>query len=621
MANNVKLSFIHGRETVPYKIHPRPEGKIILESISDEESNECPRDIERSASQSSIRSQGTFSGTCAVDAEETANVYLRIRPVELDSILWRFRIEMGDTFVAANIENAQTKNKNTIEQHYKFNHVFDDYTSQIDIYNKCVKPLISLEDSATIMVYGTSGSGKTHTLLGESCNPGLVPRALSQLFVEYGNNISNYPIFKLRRGVPIAIPDDQIYQEEVLKNLLLNSMTDSQTFVEMLQKLKIENNFEAKFIENFQMFLWVSFIEIYNEEVYDLLAYPINNLNPSPKRNNLKVISNHGQPFVRDASQIFVSSFEETIKILQYGMSRVSTGSTIINERSSRSHCIFFVDIIKRNRSEMTSTSYKFCDLAGSERLKKTENIGKRLKEAKNINKSLMTLGRCLAMANERQKNKFSRIPYRDSKLTTLLQNALLGHEKISLIVTLNPKLDYIEENLNVLNFASIAKEIIKSKETNYHKRRRTRRYSLFLSTMLSPSSILQQTDASINDFKQQINDLVAKNSELENEITRLQNEMVQQEIMLRKSIVGALDIEYQRTVEHFDKQIVALKMCHKSRVDHLENCIKQIDRSLQHKDKLNSKLKAQILQLQQSNNVVPCDDSETESDDTNESD
>lgn len=109
-----------------------------------------------------------------------------------------------------------------------------------------------------------------------------------------------------------------------------------------------------------------------------------------------------------------------------------------------------------------TQSSYRFCDLAGSERVINTGTTGLRLKEAKNINTSLMVLGRCLDAASTTHKKKNNDvIPYRDSKLTMLLQAALLGKEKLAMIVTVTPVDKYYEENLNVLNFASIAKNII----------------------------------------------------------------------------------------------------------------------------------------------------------------
>lgn len=133
------------------------------------------------------------------------------------------------------------------------------------------------------------------------------------------------------------------------------------------------------------------------------------------------------------------------------------------------------VDIIKYNAPDIfTHISYKFCDLAGTERLGKTGNKGTRLKEAQQINKSLMVLGRCLDAAyNNQNKKHLHIIPYRESKLTMLLQASLQGKEKITMIVNISPTEEYFEENINVLSFSSIARNIVYKPEEE--KRKHTR--------------------------------------------------------------------------------------------------------------------------------------------------
>lgn len=209
------------------------------------------------------------------------------------------------------------------------------------------------------------------------------------------------------------------------------------------------------------------------------------------------------------------------------------------------------------------------------------------------------------------KKNKTALIPYRDSKLTTLLQNALLGNETISLIINLNPKLDYIEENLNVLSFASIANGIItKPKERINYEVSRISRYSLFLSSMSQSQSATTK-----NYLQQQIDDLLDTNFELENEITRLQNNMVEQEINLRKSIVAAFEEDYQRTVKQFEKQVATRKMNYKAETDSLEIWLKQKEKLLQKKDRATERLRARLARLERSSDVIICDDSDSETD------
>uniref|UniRef100_A0A1A9WCV4 Kinesin motor domain-containing protein n=1 Tax=Glossina brevipalpis TaxID=37001 RepID=A0A1A9WCV4_9MUSC len=158
------------------------------------------------------------------------------------------------------------------------------------------------------------------------------------------------------------------------------------------------------------------------------------------------------------------------LKLLRYGGKKLAYASTSINANSSRSHCIFLVDVLKYFPDGVIKRhSYKFCDLTGSEKVDKIGNFGSRLKEAQRINTSLMILGRCLEAANNTNDSKRKHIPFRDSKLMMLLQAALQGSEKLTILVNVKALDKYYEENANVLNFALIAKNIIfKSSVVNH---------------------------------------------------------------------------------------------------------------------------------------------------------
>lgn len=131
--------------------------------------------------------------------------------------------------------------------------------------------------------------------------------------------------------------------------------------------------------------------------------------------------------------------------------------------------------------------SLKFCDLAGAERQNKTGNMGDRLKEASGINTSLLVLGRCLeaVLHNQKPGSKKELVPTRDSKLTHLLQSSLTGREKFVMIVNLMPTVEFLEENLNVLNFGSIACKIV-TKKTETKKYSTSTRYSYFLKNVVN---------------------------------------------------------------------------------------------------------------------------------------
>jgi kinesin family protein 20 len=151
--------------------------------------------------------------------------------------------------------------------------------------------------------------------------------------------------------------------------------------------------------------------------------------------------------------------------------------------------------MIAESGMEYQLSSFKFCDLAGAERTKKTGNMGDRLKEAGGINNSLLVLGRCLEAVNQNQtkdnkKHPDRVVPVRDSKLTFLLQSSLTGHEKFVMIVNLYPTADFFEENLNVLKFGSIANQIVVKKPEIRTFKRQSSRYSYLMqhSSMMNNS-------------------------------------------------------------------------------------------------------------------------------------
>lgn len=294
---------------------------------------------------------------------------------------------------------------------------------------------------------------------------GVIPRALENIFTMYKNQMCSVPKLKLINARMVILEDDVTLKEMEIRRQLLALCPDITAHFQRLQQIiNGDHNFEEKPKEDVSVMIWVSFVEIYNEMVYDLFAISPKHSNMSePRRKNLKIVCNQGQVFVKGLTSIFVKSSEDALKLLRLGQQRITYASTAVNANSSRSHCVFTVDVLKFHRCGITTqNSYKFCDLAGSERVDKTGTTGFRLREAQSINTSLMVLGRCLdAASSSKKKNNADIIPYRDSKLTMLLQAALLGRERLGMIVTVTPLDKYFEENLNVLSFASIAKNIL----------------------------------------------------------------------------------------------------------------------------------------------------------------
>lgn len=465
----------------------------ILPADSDESTSEYS---EVTGSSSSLASYATTNmttnmTTCssASSAAETANVFLRLRPLLEKHNDWEDMCVQSDQVLTINSQAVAQRRE--MEKTFTFSGIFDSSDHQRTVYQHSVKKLMENDRDTVVLTYGTSGSGKTYTILGTSDNPGIVPRALYNLFGRYRNNIQTTPVAKTEAGKLIFLSDAEILKEEIASREFLQIASQIETNYDvntMLATMDREEDVVAEHLGKMRVFVYVSFLEIYNERVFDLLA-PTPHSGPDfsrmgagaiDKRKELKVVLNGETTTVKNLRSIFVRSCEDVMRVLNYGMHQVSSGSTQINARSSRSHCIFTVDVITDTPDiGFNFTQYKFGDLAGTERLKKTENVGDRLKEAQHINTSLLALSRCLDVlhANGTKKKK-DMVPFRESKLTMLIKAALNGLDNFVMIVNMLPALEFVEENLHVLNFASIAKQLSMKPSVEVMRRQRKQRFS-----------------------------------------------------------------------------------------------------------------------------------------------
>ncbi|XP_047133248.1 uncharacterized protein LOC101241452 isoform X12 [Hydra vulgaris] len=324
---------------------------------------------------------------------DTTNIQvgIRIRP------LIRREIQTNQTCYW----NADNKRIYSTEKEYHFDEVFDSTSSTMNIYNILGKPLVENAMrgiNGTLFAYGQTASGKTHTILGDVNELGILPLAIKEVF------------------------DHTVKQPD--REFLLRA----------------------------------SFIEIYNEEVTDLLA---------SKKENIKILTNsENDVVVENLTTHTVISYESTMDLVQKGIINRKIGITNMNERSSRSHLIFRLVIESREILELNNSmeangtiiaaELNVVDLAGSERAGQTGAQGIRLKESSFINTSLMSLGVVIRKLSEGDKS--CHIPYRDSKLTRLLQKSLGGNARTCIICTVSPVV--LEETQQTLLFASQAKEV-----------------------------------------------------------------------------------------------------------------------------------------------------------------
>lgn len=525
--------------SVDRRMRPRPNTRINLEKLM---TNESRCSSSRSSSPSEHSSPVSADGyerqpEQAKGEGETVKVCLRLRPhLKSNPYKLAFRIH-ENTLVARNVD------ENSTERQYTFSEIFGDHESQARVYDNCIKPAIKNiigDRGSTFLTYGTSGSGKTYTLLGNNNNPGIVPRAIEQIFVEHAANISPHPSLKIDNTMVSFLDDDTVCAElkkvEAMKRILQNGDTSHSKMKSIILK---EHSFTPKVDPDVRVFIWVSFVEIYNENVYDLLAQE----SIFGQRKPMKILSNEGNAYIKDLSCVFAGSSEDAYNILQFGLQSATYGSTDVNSNSSRSHSILSLTVVSYALAtqHISYSIFKFCDLAGSERLKKTGNLGDRLKEALKINTSLLVLGRCLETVHKNQKSKKlpDIVPVRDSKLTMLIQSALLGKEKLTMIVNLYPTEEYYDENINVLNFSSIAKQIVLQKKPT-QKSNRTTRYSFFLAQATSsPSARIDGNRLMVENerLKQELEQAGVVYREQLAEIQVLKRELFDQELQLRNEL------------------------------------------------------------------------------------
>ncbi|KDO16205.1 hypothetical protein SPRG_18259, partial [Saprolegnia parasitica CBS 223.65] len=197
--------------------------------------------------------------------------------------------------------------------------------------------------------------------------------------------------------------------------------------------------------------------EVYQEKLQDLL-------NPSNAHLRIREDKERGI-WVQGAADIVVADPPSTLRLVQKGLMGRSMGAHLMNAESSRSHCIFVLTVTQRFPSGLKQTGKLYLvDLAGSEMVRKTAASGKRLDEAKHINKSLTALGLVInALTDGRSKH----IPYRDSKLTRLLQNSLGGNAKTHLILTCSSSATNLEETLSTIRFGARAQHVTNSPQVN----------------------------------------------------------------------------------------------------------------------------------------------------------
>ncbi|KAH8248008.1 kinesin-like protein KIF3A [Drosophila kikkawai] len=346
---------------------------------------------------------GNTTGQQLDDEIENVRVVVRTRPMDKNELsagaLSAISVDKINRAITVMKPNATA---NEPPKTYYFDNVFDGGSNQLDLYVDTARPIVDkvLEGyNGTILAYGQTGTGKTYTMSGNPDSPqtkGIIPNAFAHIFGHI-----------------------------------------------------------AKAKENQKFLVRVSYMEIYNEEVRDLLGKDVGKSLEVKERPDIGV-------FVKDLSGYVVHNADDLENIMRLGNKNRAVGATKMNQESSRSHAIFSITVERSELGEggvqhVRMGKLQLVDLAGSERQSKTQASGQRLKEATKINLSLSVLGNVISALVD---GKSTHIPYRNSKLTRLLQDSLGGNSKTVMCATISPADSNYMETISTLRYASRAKNI-----------------------------------------------------------------------------------------------------------------------------------------------------------------
>ncbi|KAF8411339.1 hypothetical protein HHK36_003886 [Tetracentron sinense] len=449
----------------------------------------------------------------------------------------------GDLGILAGGSNKKT---------FKFDRVYTPKDDQVEVFADASPMVISVLDgyNVCIFAYGQTGTGKTFTMEGSEQNRGVNYRTLEQLF-------------------------------------------------------KVSNERSDTFTYNIS----VSVLEVYNEQIRDLLA-----TSPASKKYNNNIIHSmqrlrktqpgwleirkvaEGDHHVPGIVEAKVENIKEVWDVLQAGSNARAVGSNNVNEHSSRSHCMLCIMVRAKNlmNGECSKSKLWLVDLAGSERIAKTDVQGDRLKEAQNINRSLSALGDVISALAA----KSSHIPYRNSKLTHLLQDSLGGDAKTLMFVQISPSEQDMGETLSSLNFATRVRGIELGPAKKQIDTGELQKLKMMLDKAKQES---RSKDESLRKLEENFQNLESK-TRCKDQLCRNQQENI-------KELEGQLQSKTELHSQ-LEKQLWQLSdrlkgreevcMNHQQKVKELENKLKEREKSeslnLQQKVKeLENKLKEQV--------------------------
>lgn len=564
-------------------------------------------------------------------SNEPIQTFLRIRPPLSEPDSESYIDVLSDTQVVMHVPSdtqlSKSRSRSTTAApiKYTFSRVFaplphgsqNHAQAQRDFFTATTLPLV--EDvlagkNSLVFTYGVTNSGKTYTVQGphRRGEAGILPRAIDVIF----NSIAGRECTKAVRPVGltgvnagISDPSQSLLASRSRSRLkanhrnmmTLNSTREGEGAVDM-DPTSVEVN------PDYRYSVWVSYVEVYNEKLYDLLESPTQSLLTRPDRSEnestmpaptrrpllLKSEAESGGKYVGGLKEIKVSSIHEARELIRCGLENRSVFGTMANRSSSRSHSVFTIKILREHTgvdvplNDVAGLSRKYSvsrlsivDLAGSERISNTDiSSGPRLKEAGSINKSLMCLGQCLETMRKNQtragispsipdglssssglhdaqrKRRQSIVPFRHSKLTELFQSFFMGDGKVRMIVNLNPTGTGYEENANVMRFSAMAKEV------GIHVTSSAAPASDVSSSFVHETSVVELPHASDDEDDEEqdefVNMLLAENQRLRLQCERAESACRIVEETVRSEMGQHLAATLQKMQRYYEHQLQA---------------------------------------------------------------
>eukprot|EP00762_Andalucia_godoyi_P008084 ANDGO_02131.mRNA.1 Osmotic avoidance abnormal protein 3 len=515
----------------------------------------------------SVSSVGSLStrSSMRLSGDSRIRVFLRVRPIlshesnennvlSVDPAASVLTFKSGQSQQERSSNSSSSPAKNLSATSFQFDQIFGTASSNEDVYKGTVQSYLpSVLDgyNVTLLAYGQTGAGKTHTVLSPD---GIVSRAVDEIFKCVHRETH-------RRSREIAEEIAKVRLSPAVVNRSSENLVDPLTTVN-----DVELGLEMYSLE-------VTFVQLYNEQIFDLLGSSENVTSLNLREHPTQGI------YIEGLSSHKCFSSAQVLALLAKGTQRIVYAETFMNHHSSRAHTVFTLSV--RNNVSIPSTTGKLSmyDLCGSERLKKSGSASDdtRLTEAKNINSSLACLSNCVfALADKAQY-----IPFRDSKLTRLLSESLNGNSKTCFIVCVSPASSNVGETVNTCRFAQRAKKVemhpvvnvtvdyekLSSKlQDDLEKMKSSQdsvlqEYAKILSTLKSSSSASRKTFELSNnprdeeqfdllkkqaaDLKLQVGFLERENEQLKSELTSLGHEGVLRSVHLTSvhslmTLVGA---------------------------------------------------------------------------------